>query len=109
MTGILDERRRKKAQKSADGPLNPISETDFARRVELLDSFEKAGLGWFWATDALGRLIYLSDSAIAKLGSERDKVLGKPLGDLFRTEADEEGDKSERPLRFLLEIGRAHV
>ncbi|MBA4164755.1 MAG: GGDEF domain-containing protein [Erythrobacter sp.] len=102
MTGILDERRRKKAQKSADGPLNPISETDFARRVELLDSFEKAGLGWFWATDALGRLIYLSESAIAKIGSERDQVLGKPLGDLFRTEADEGSDKSERPLRFLL-------
>ncbi|KUO51352.1 MAG: diguanylate phosphodiesterase [Sphingomonadales bacterium BRH_c42] len=102
MTGILEERRRKKAQKSADGPLNPIAETDFVRRVELLDSFERAGLGWFWASDALGRLIYLSETAIARLGIERDKVLGKPVGDLFRTRADEGTGEPERPLRFLL-------
>ena len=102
ITGIVEKRRRKKAQSVADGPLNPITDTDFARRVELLDSFEKAGLGWFWATDAQGRLIYLSESAIARMGSIRDDVLGKPLCDLFLPETEEAAGKSERPLRFLL-------
>ena len=85
-----------------DAPLCPIAASDAARRVELLDSFEAAGLGWFWATDAQGRLIYLSQNAALKLGWNDGEAIGKPLGDLFMTEQDDDPNRSERPLAFLL-------
>ena len=85
-----------------DAPLCPIAASDTARRVELLDSFEAAGLGWFWATDAQGRLIYLSQNAALKLGWNDGEAIGKPLGDLFMTEQDDDPNRTERPLAFLL-------
>ena len=85
-----------------DAPLCPIAASDAARRVELLDSFEAAGLGWFWATDAQGRLIYLSQNAALKLGWNDGEAIGKPLGDLFMTEQDDDPNRTERPLAFLL-------
>ncbi|WP_248284472.1 putative bifunctional diguanylate cyclase/phosphodiesterase [Qipengyuania pacifica] len=85
-----------------DAPLCPIAVSDAARRVELLDSFEAAGLGWFWATDAQGRLIYLSQNAALKLGWNDGEAIGKPLGDLFMTEQDDDPNRTERPLAFLL-------
>ena len=85
-----------------DAPLCPIAASDAARRVELLDSFEAAGLGWFWATDAQGRLIYLSQNAALKLGWNDGEAIGKPLGDLFMTEQDDDPNRAERPLAFLL-------
>ena len=85
-----------------DAPLCPIAASDAARRVELLDSFEAAGLGWFWATDAQGRLIYLSQNAALKLGWNDGEAIGKPLSDLFMTEQDDDPNRTERPLAFLL-------
>lgn len=83
-------------------PLRPIAATDAARRVELLDSFEAAGLGWFWATDAEGRLIYLSDNAADKLGWSAGEAIGKSLVELFIPERADDPDKPQRPLAFLL-------
>ena len=34
-----------------------ITPADINRRLEILDDFEHAGIGWLWATDAQGRLI----------------------------------------------------
>ncbi|MDG6078343.1 GGDEF and EAL domain-containing protein [Erythrobacter litoralis] len=92
----------KNSSESDPAAFSPIGQSDHMRRVELLDSFEKAGLGWFWATDSLGRLIYLSDTAPEKLGWNVDEVLGKPLGDLFMAEQSDDPDRPERPLAFLL-------
>lgn len=83
-------------------PLVPIEESDFARRAELLDSFENAGLGWFWATDAQGRLIYLSQNAKDRLSLTDDEVIGKSLVELFVPDASEDSQREERPLTFLL-------
>ncbi len=97
----------------ANAPLVPIDATDAVRRVELLDSFENAGLGWFWATDAQGRLIYLSPNAAEKLGWEHEGTLGRPLTDLFIPDEDGDPDRAERPLAFLLSarnsISQLHV
>lgn len=87
---------------SDDAPLRPIAVSDAARRVELLDSYEAAGLGWFWATDAQGRLIYLSEGATRKLGWEPDEAIGKSLAELFIPERSDDPDATERPLTFLL-------
>ena len=71
----------------------------------MLDSFESAGLGWFWATDAEGRLTYLSEPAYEQLGWDKKVVLGTPIIDLFLPDDSEEGQKEgrvKRPLSFLL-------
>ena len=96
-----------------NAPLVPIDVSDVVRRVELLDSFENAGLGWFWATDAQGRLIYLSPNAAQKLGWEHDSTIGRPLTDLFIPDAEGDPERAERPLAFLLSarnsISQLHV
>ncbi len=84
-------------------PLKPISASDLQRRVELLDSLESAGLGWFWASDSKGRLIYLSEAATQKLGLEEGQsAVGMPLSELFLPDNDQAAESSERPLKFVL-------
>jgi len=57
-----------------------------ASRMQILDDFEHAGIGWIWATDGDGRLIYLSDNALDKLGRPASEVLSQQLIALFETE-----------------------
>lgn len=104
MAGFFSRARASAERDEApeNGALVPIDVTDSVRRVELLDSFENAGLGWFWATDAQGRLIYLSPNAAEKLGWEHDSTIGRPLTDLFIPDQDGSAERAERPLAFLL-------
>jgi len=75
---------------------------DSARRLQVLDEFERAGIGWIWASDAEGRLIYLSGDAIEKLGRPADSVLARPLVALFETDSDNPDECNGRPLNFQL-------
>ncbi len=106
MAGFFSRSARAKTQQDDEaeaGILHPISAADLQRRVELLDSFENAGLGWFWASDAQGRLIYLSENAAEKLGLDTADLMGTHLTDLFEPEVDQSLEKqSQRPLPFLL-------
>jgi diguanylate cyclase (GGDEF)-like protein len=72
-----------------------------ALRLEVLDDFEQAGIGWIWASDAEGRLIYLSSAAADKLGRETADMVGQPIISLFQVEA-ENPDGNDRPLNFQL-------
>ena len=87
-----------------DGRLGiaPIQSSDAVRRIELLDSFEAAGLGCFWATDEAGRVIYMTDSAVRKIGRTPDEIIGRQLGEIFSSDVAEVQDGPERPLGFLL-------
>ncbi len=87
---------------SANVPTDLTAQNDPALRIQLLDSFENAGLGWFWATDADGVLTYLSKSAMEKHGWTVADLGGKPFADLFTAESDDEDGQGERPLAFLL-------
>jgi diguanylate cyclase (GGDEF)-like protein/PAS domain S-box-containing protein len=76
-----------------------------ARKAEMLESFETAGLGWFWSTDAKGYLTYLSPTAVQEMGWSSKEVLRRQLSDLVVPEAAEgiDGESREvRPLSFLL-------
>ena len=85
-----------------NAPLRPIDKRDAERRLELLDSFEESGIGWFWATDAQGRLIYLSEQASAQIGMGHQNVLGQGIAKLFSTDPVDEAEDKRRPLGFLL-------
>ncbi|MBO9518679.1 MAG: EAL domain-containing protein [Porphyrobacter sp.] len=84
------------------GDVAVIRTGDASRRLQVLDEFEKTGMGWIWATDAAGRLIYLSENASEKIGRPVDELLAQPLVLLFETDPDSPDDKSERPLNFQL-------
>jgi len=73
-----------------------------AERLALLDEFEESDLGWFWATDAEGKLSYLSPSAARKVAKTPEELLGTPLSALFLPDTLEDGDRAERPLAFQL-------
>ena len=83
-------------------PPSVIQIHDTARRIELLDSFEAAGLGCFWATDEGGRVIYVSDVAVRNLGRELEDFLGCQLTDIFSCVDAGAQDGPARPLGFLL-------
>jgi len=84
------------------GDPSVVTPGDTSRRLQILDDFEQAGVGWIWATDADGRLIYLSENAAEKLGKPSDELLAQPLVSLFETDPDNPDEKSDRPLNFQL-------
>ncbi|WP_379550752.1 EAL domain-containing protein [Qipengyuania sp. DGS5-3] len=85
-----------------DVPFTPVKSGDTGKRVALLDSFEAAGLGIFWSTDAAGRITYLTSQALDALDVAADDVLGKKLTDIVSLDKSIDEQRSERPLKFLL-------
>jgi diguanylate cyclase (GGDEF)-like protein len=79
-----------------------VSGADARRRLELLDDFEHAAMGWFWASDKDGRLIYISASAVEQLEIPMDDILGRPIIALFEADPDDPDQKSDRPFKFQL-------
>ena len=84
------------------GAVAVIVPGDTRRRLEVLDDFEQAGIGWLWASDADHRLIYISQTAVAGLGQPVEAMLARPLVELFEIDPDNPDEKSDRPLRFQL-------
>ncbi|MCJ7420497.1 EAL domain-containing protein [Sphingomicrobium astaxanthinifaciens] len=72
---------------------------DHAAAQRLLRTYEETSVGWFWMTDAEGRLSYLTREVAAQFG-EPDAALGAPLFDFF--EAADDSDSGSRGLRFTL-------
>ena len=64
-------------------------------------AYERAKLGWFWSTNAEGRLNYISEHVAASFGQDRGEVIGQPFATIF--ELDPDGARaSQRTLPFLL-------
>ncbi|WP_133365458.1 putative bifunctional diguanylate cyclase/phosphodiesterase [Qipengyuania sediminis] len=78
------------------------AQDEIALRIELLDSFEDAGLGCFWATDAEGRVTHISAAVLRKLGCEPGDFLGRQLVEIFASDTEAEGGGRARPLSFLV-------
>ena len=66
----------------------------------LLQNYEETRQGWFWSTDASGRLTYLTDSVSEMLGKKPGELIGTPLIDLF-CQAQGKSDR-QRTLPFIL-------
>jgi diguanylate cyclase (GGDEF)-like protein len=59
-------------------------------RLAMLDELEKSGLGWFWASDAAGKLTYISAAIAERMDVPLAELLGQPLATIF-TAAEREG------------------
>ncbi|WP_343046887.1 EAL domain-containing protein [Sphingomonas chungangi] len=68
--------------------------------LALLRNFEQSGQGWFWATDAAGRITYLTDSLAATLGDSGVGILGSSFADHF-VRCDD-GAEVSRTLPFIM-------
>jgi diguanylate cyclase (GGDEF)-like protein/PAS domain S-box-containing protein len=66
----------------------------------LLQNFEESGRGWFWSTDAEGRITYLSEAIRAQLDTDDRGLIGTPFVELFR-KPDAEDDR-QRSLHWML-------
>jgi PAS domain-containing protein len=102
--GLSSKLMESTSRASALGAVDVIRATDTKRRLELLDDFEQAAIGWLWATDAEGRLIYISESAGSRLNMSLDQLLGRPLASLFETDPGDPDAQSDRPFKFKLNI-----
>ncbi|WP_234024817.1 putative bifunctional diguanylate cyclase/phosphodiesterase [Tsuneonella amylolytica] len=88
-------------QSGATGTEARVSgEMEARERLALLDQFEQAALGWFWATDADNHLIYLSSSAASQLGRAQGELLGTSLSAMFLPDSSDEDGLEARPLAF---------
>lgn len=95
--GSAGGRLLEKMRQSAAPAIVPASSRD---ALLLLQSFEESGRGWFWSTDADGRLTYITASISEQLGMEPSAILGKHLVEIFRKNEDVED--RQRSLPFLM-------
>ncbi|NBC88878.1 MAG: EAL domain-containing protein [Alphaproteobacteria bacterium] len=70
----------------------------------MLDDLERSGLGWFWASDADGRLVYLSASVAERLDTPLGDLVGRPLAQIFQPAAS---DGRAKPLALRLGAHKA--
>jgi diguanylate cyclase (GGDEF)-like protein len=87
---------------ASNGASAIIRMRDASRRLELLDDFERAGIGWLWATDEDGCLIYLSENAVENIDRPIEELLAKPLVSLFETDPNSMSGTPTRPLNFQI-------
>ncbi|MDP3905740.1 bifunctional diguanylate cyclase/phosphodiesterase [Novosphingobium sp.] len=79
-----------------------------AHALELMRDYEQSGIGWFWSSDAQGRITYLTDGVAGKMGLSFAELIGRPIQSLFILERDEE-DTIERTLPLILSARKTFV
>ena len=68
--------------------------------VLILESYENSGQGWFWATDAEGRLTYLTANIGRQIAADLDSLIGMPFTEMFVTHND--ASSTQRTFAFML-------
>ncbi|MFN4019599.1 MAG: putative bifunctional diguanylate cyclase/phosphodiesterase [Erythrobacter sp.] len=71
-------------------------------RTSVLSDVEALGIGMFWATDAEGRLSFLSQRALDDLGFTAEDLLGKPVSQVFTDIEAEPGAPQQRAIGFKI-------
>lgn len=73
-----------------------------AEHLRLFRNYEAMNLGWFWATDAEGRITYISEGAARSLGQTGDALIGQDLVSLFKNPNDEADAERRRTMPFQM-------
>ena len=92
-SGLLQRKARNVASALSDG-----------EKLTMLDQLEQSGLGWFWASDAEGKITYLSGAIAERLDIPLDDLLGQPLSTTF---APIEGEGRTKSLALMLGARKA--
>ncbi len=71
-------------------------------RTTVLSDVEALGIGMFWATDAEGRLSFLSQRALDDLGFTAEELVGKPVSQVFTDIEPEPGAPQQRAIGFKI-------
>jgi diguanylate cyclase (GGDEF)-like protein len=64
--------------------------------------YEESGRGWFWETNAEGRVTYLSAGLVDRLGLNDAEAIGASLEELLLVESGEGAEEARRTLGFHL-------
>jgi diguanylate cyclase (GGDEF)-like protein/PAS domain S-box-containing protein len=85
----------KLGQGGSNGATSVAPKASSREALLLIQNFEESGRGWFWSTDADGRVTYLSESVCKKLGTTLAELSGKHFLDLFcKPEGDEDRQRT---------------
>ena len=83
------------------GAAAALSGQELQQALLLLRDYETSGQGWFWASDADGKISYVSQCVADKLGCLRTELIGQAVQSLFILDSD--GDEAvERTLPLIL-------
>jgi diguanylate cyclase (GGDEF)-like protein/PAS domain S-box-containing protein len=74
---------------------------EMQQAIRLLRDYENSGLGWFWSTNAEGKVDYISECVAQKLGKPREELAGQQFHTLFILDHGED-DRVERTLPLIL-------
>jgi diguanylate cyclase (GGDEF)-like protein/PAS domain S-box-containing protein len=77
------------------------ADNDLHHALSILRDYETSGLGWFWSSDAEGKITYVSEVVAQKMGVDRATLLGQHVQSLFILDRDGD-DTIERPLPLIL-------
>jgi len=85
-------------------PRGPADDTGLSgeQARAFLADFEQAGRGWFWETDRVGNLSYISEALAAQLGRNARELIGQPLTTLIASAGTDAQDEGGRTLSFHL-------
>jgi diguanylate cyclase (GGDEF)-like protein len=84
-----------------DSPRVAATGQELQQALLLLRDYEASGLGWFWSSDNLGKITYVSSCIAERMGKASADLLGQPVQSLFILERDDD-DQVERTLPLIL-------
>ena len=72
------------------------------KALNFVDEFENSGRGWFWETDSLGTLSYVSRQLAEDFQSEPEALLGRRFTDLLSVDQASDSMEERKTLGFHL-------
>jgi diguanylate cyclase (GGDEF)-like protein len=72
------------------------------KALNFVDEFENSGRGWFWETDSLGTLSYVSEQLAEDFHSDPEALLGRQFTDLLSVDHASESSEERKTLGFHL-------
>ena len=86
----------------ATGRVRLKVEAQARKALHFVDEFENSGRGWFWETDSLGTLSYVSRQLADDFQCEPEKLLGRQFTDLLSVDHESDSMEERKTLGFHL-------
>src|SRR6185503_14893035 len=86
----------------ATGRIRLRLEAQARKALNFVDEFENSGRGWFWETDSLGTLSYVSQQLAEDFQCDPEALLGRQFTDLLSVDQASESMEERKTLGFHL-------